>query len=282
MSIPIPLKENVFLKLTKALNDELVTEGGLKLYLDATYNPEWNATVTGKVASLPKNISKKSEHILSQLYVGDEVCFSYAVVADVSFSSSGAMFERVTEDNPYRQQFKNGKGETINITALAGKISKKWVGTHHDKYGRFSGDGIEGTEGQMENWLSKFPMGKNQKMAYKNLIAHEKQNFWKVAATHVFAKKAGKEIIALGDRVICKPIEMDIPRLQMELKGIKMPNGNVKARFYDRAKVISGGKDMGLKKGSVISFEPHFVEKYKAWGEEYFIIKKSRILGKWA
>lgn len=281
MSSIKPIKENVFLKLNKALQDEIITEGGLKLYLDPNYNPEWNATVTGKIAELPKKIPSKHKHIYDQLKVGDEVCFSYAVVSDRTFASAGAMFQQTTEDNPYRRQFKNGAGETINIMAIDGKISKIWIGTHHDKYGRFSGNGFQGTEGQMENWLSKFPMGKNQKVVYKNLISYDKQNLWKVGVQNIFAKKVKNEVVAIGDRVICKPIEQDVSRETLALHNLTVPNGNVKIRFYDRAKVISGGKELGLKKGSVASFDERFLEKYEIWGKEYFIIKQSRIMGKW-
>jgi len=275
-----PIKSTVFLKLDKALQDEIITEGGIKFYLSPEYNPEWNATVTGKIKNLPKLVEQKNKHILSQLNIEDEVCFSYSVVADRKFGSTGALFQQVTEDNPYRKEFKNGVGEKIMAVAVNGKISKIWIGTYHDKYGQFV-HGFQGTENQLEKWLSQFQFGKNQKMTYKNLLSYQAESFWKVDFANIFAKKKGKNIVALGDRVICKPVEKEVSREFLKLNGIDIPASSVKLRYYDRATVVSGGEKIGLKKGDVISFEERFLEKYNIWQQEFFVIKERRIQGKW-
>ena len=44
---------DILLHLDKKFQDEIITESGIKLYIDTRFNSEWHATVVGEVAALP-------------------------------------------------------------------------------------------------------------------------------------------------------------------------------------------------------------------------------------
>jgi co-chaperonin GroES (HSP10) len=266
---------HVLVEMEAPLVEEIILNGGLKLFIDGSYNVEWNCTVTGKVVGSPK--------FMSNLSAGDEVAFSYSVVADTTFGTAGDYFKPTTEGNDYCQRFVDSYGNTLSITALPpvfGKFKKIWVGLLVDKYGQHL-DGSQGDESTVKRWMSQFKFSGVQDLKYKNLIDVDGFVFWKAMPTDIYAKKVGDEIVAVGDRVICKPIETDI-KYRMELEsGIKLPAQSVKMRYYDRAEVISGGEEIGLKKGDIVSFDEKYVEKYDFWDKHYFIIKTKRIDGIW-
>jgi hypothetical protein len=280
MSTPKPIK-NVFCTLDKALNDEIIFDSGVKLYLDPSYNPEWNATVSGKVYALPLNPDKEYLTMMESLSLGDEIAFSYRVVSDVRVSAGQAAFTEITKDSPYYKRFTNAKGEWITFVAMQGIIDKIWVGTYVDKFGDLI-DGVQGSEHEAERWLSQFNFTTDNKLTHQNLIEFsEDVDFWNVKPSEIFAKKVGDEIVAIGDRVILEPIDVTVDTSKARLVFTNVPEGSdIKIRFYDRAVVISGeGEDW--KKGDVVGFEEKYVEKYNLWGKDYFLIKKKRIHGKW-
>jgi co-chaperonin GroES (HSP10) len=77
--------DNYIIQLDKAFQDEITTPGGLKLYIDTKFSPEWNTTAIGKIVSLPSRLSKRPE--LSGKVIegaeGEEVIISYMVVFDM-------------------------------------------------------------------------------------------------------------------------------------------------------------------------------------------------------
>lgn len=77
--------DNYIIKLDKAFQDEITTPGGLKLYMDTHYSPEWNTTVTGTIVSLPNRLSKRPElrGKVIEGAEGEEVIISYMVVYDM-------------------------------------------------------------------------------------------------------------------------------------------------------------------------------------------------------
>jgi hypothetical protein len=60
-----------------------------------------------------------------------------------------------------------------------------------------------------------------------------------------------------------------------------LPFQTVELRYVDRAVMVSGGEELGFKKGDILSFDPTYLEKYNLFGKEYYLIKKRRIQGKW-
>lgn len=268
----------VLLSIDKPIQDEIVTEGGLKLFLAGDYDKAWNATVTAKIVALPTKCDPKHKKILDNLSVGDEVAISYLVCADLHFKSDAHRFMPVTEGNDLMREWINGYSEKLRVYALPGKISKIWVGVLQDKYNNLV-DGMQGTESQMNRWLSQFEMGKTDSYSFMNFFEYEGEDLWKCDLTDIFAKKVDGHLVAVGDKVICKPVEEDVPE---DVKRSLNHDGDLKIRYQDRGRVISGGREKGLKKDQVISFNPMFLEKYKFFNKDYYLVSESRVLGIWS
>lgn len=276
MQIPI---NQVLLKVDKALNDEIVTDGGLKLYLDPTFSKEWNAAVTATIFEIPAKVSKKDKRFLSQISIGDEVAMSFQVVADLEFKGDGDRFMATTEDNPHQQEYANGKGEWLRCYALPTRkgINKAtWVGVYSNKRGEFI-DGCQGSESDLARWKSQFPFGKTDIYNHRNLFSYNDNNYWKADPDQIFAKKVNGHVVAVGNRIICKPIDEDVPR---EKNDLIIRTQSIKLRYQDRARVISSTRK-DIKKDYIISFRPMDIEKYTLWGQEYYLINERFVQGVW-
>jgi hypothetical protein len=77
------------------------------------------------------------------------------------------------------------------------------------------------------------------------------------------------------------PVEENIKERIEIIEGKILPYQSVKVRYQDRGKIISGGEDLGLKKGDIVAFDQKYLERYKFWGKDYYLIKKHRISGLW-
>jgi hypothetical protein len=274
-----PLNQ-LLLRVDKALNDELITDSGIKLYLDPTYRKEWTAAVTATVTALPIKSVKKDVATLNQLSVGDEVAMSYMVVSDLEFKGDGLRFAETTEENRYVQEYANGKGDRIRCYALPsrkGLADTIWVGAYTDKFGNLI-DGVQGTEKELERWKSQFEFGKTDIYNHINLFSYKGSDHWKCSPSQVFAKRVDGHIVAIGDRIICTPVEEDVPaavKLSLNYKD------DVKIRYQDRGVVLASA-DKRIKKGYTVSFKPGFCEKYTLWGKDYFLIKNRYVEGIWS
>jgi len=273
----------VFLSLEKSLQDEIILNGGLKLYLDPTYQVEWNATVTGKVAGIPKHPTGDCKEVCDKIKIGDEIAFSYRIVSDRCFPSASDYFVPLFEPLPDRKEFRNQKGDSIKVVAMPpvhGKFNKIWVGLLNTRTGKYL-DGCQGNEHDVDNWLSKFKFSGVQTMAFNNLLNVNKQELWRCPFTEILAKRRYDKIIAVNDRVICEPIIEDIKhRIELETATL-LPYQDVKMEYIDRAKLISGGTEMGFREGDIVSFDSRYGEKYSLWGNNYLLIKKKRLQGRW-
>lgn len=270
----------VLIKIKEALQSELITDSGLRLYFDGSYRREWTSSVVGTVVALPLKMSAKEKKIAGSLKVGDEICFSYRVVADFEFKGDGQRFMPATEDNPYTKEFISGQGERISMYALPkrkGLIGSMWVGMYLDKKRNLI-SGQQGTEEEVQRWMSQFQFGKTDEYTFNNFFEFEGEQYWKANLEDIFAKKVRGHLVAVGNRVICRPIEEDVPD---EVKKSMGYMGDVKIRHQNKAKVLTGGKEKGVKKDEVISFNPQFCEKYNFYGKDYFLVNQNFILGKW-
>lgn len=272
MPKPITPLGTVFLCVDRVLNDEIITNGGVKLYLDPSWNPEWNASVTGVVAAIPANCH-------TNIDIGDEVAFSYTVIADRT-STKKDFFQPTFQPTPFYQRFINGKGDKLTIVAMNGAVSKFWVGTLVNKFNDFI-DGIQGTESDAQRWVSQFSFSSNADMKFNNLFNFNGKDYWKASLDDVFAKRVKGKIVSISDRIICEPIEVDIKHKVELFEGKKLPYQDVKVRYMDRGKVISGGEDISVKAGDIVSFEEKYLERYEFWSKKYFLIKSKRVNGIW-
>lgn len=271
----------VLLKIEKALQDEIITDSGLKFYLDPTYKKEWTATVVGTVVGLPIKAYGHNKDVISKLKIGDEVCISYRVVADFSFKGDGYRFMQTTEDNPYHKEFINGNGEWVKKYALpkrSGLVGVTWVGVHTDKYSNYI-DGVQGTESDVDRWMAQFPFGKTDDYTFNNFFSYKGKDYWRCNIDDVFAISVNGKLTAVGDKVIGRYVEEDVPD---EIKKSILYSGEVKIRYQDRLRVLTGGESLGLVKNNTVGIIPGHLQKYTFYGKEYYLVKTSSITGKWS
>lgn len=279
MAKPRPLNQ-VLLTIPQALTEELITDSGLSLYIDPSFNKNWQAAVTATIADLPIKVQPQHKYIFDSLKVGDEVAISYRIVSEFTFDSDSGQFMQATEDNPHIREFVNGRGEWVKAYALpkrSGLPGIMWCATYTNSKRQFI-DGIQGDESEVERWLSQFPFGKTDRYQFNNYFEFQGKDYWKADLDDLFAVKRKGHWVAVSDRVICKPIDEKVPDpyLIAEHKG-----HDVKIRHTDRARVITGGKEKGIKKDSIVSFDPRHLEKYTFDNKEFYLIKESMINGTW-
>jgi len=280
MPIPTPINK-LLVSIEAEFVDKITTDSGFTLYLDPTYEKNYNVTSVGTVVSVSQYHKPEYDSVASKLSPNDKIAFSYKVVSDFTFASDKAQFMDVSgHDNPFVKKYTNPQGEWLLIRAIPKAIGKLWVGVYQNKKLEVI-DGMQGTESDLNRWLAQFSMGKTDRYVFNNLVDIDGESYWKCNYPEIFAKKVGDEWEAIGDRVMLKPIEIDYTDQIRKLNNIELPDNMVKARFYDRAEVYSGGEDLGLKKGDVVSFEEKYLEKYNFEEQAFFLIKKRRINGLW-
>lgn len=270
----------VLLRIEKAFQEELTTDSGLKLFLDPSYSKNWYCAVTATIAELPIKYNSKDKKIIDSLKVGDEVGVSYRIVSDFAFRGDSEQFMQTTEDNPHLKEFVNAKGEWVRMYALpkrAGTDGHIWVGVHLNSRMELI-DGKQGDEEEVYRWMSQFPFGKTDIYTFNNFFEYEGSDYWKCDPDDIFAKKVKGHLVAVGNRIICKPIEHDVPQ---EALIAQHRGHNVKIRYTDRARVLSGGKEKGIKKDDTISFDPKILERYEFFGKPYYLVNQDFVLGKW-
>lgn len=275
MPTPVPLNGFVLIEIEQTLIDTITTDSGFKLYLAPEFNYEENVSITGKIAVLPRNYK-------GELSVGSEIAFSYKVVSDRIFPSKSDHFVPIADDmNNACRIWYNHKGEKLRMMAHQGAISIFWVGTYFDKNGVFQ-YGTQGDESHVERWMhNNFKFGNCENFIFKHKFTVDNKDYWKCSIENIFAKKEGDEIISLGDRLICKSIDIPIDQRQLKEAGIDLPQSMVQVRLYDRAVVMSGGEKLGYKRGDIVSFEEKYCEKYELFGHKLFMIKERRVNGAW-
>lgn len=264
----------VFLKLDRALQEEIITEGGIKLFLQPEYNVEWNAVVTGIVAGIPINCNK-------DIKLGDEVAFSYKVISDRTFGKGGDYYMPIGAVSPVKQKYTNSAGNQLIIQqfpAMYGKFNNFWAGCLLDKRGEVL-DGTQGTESEVERWKSQFSFSNNHDLKFMNLFEFNGQDYWRADMDLIFAKRVKGIPVSVSDRVIMSVVETNVKHKIELIHGKPIPYNDVKMRYIDRGCVVSGGENIGLKKGDIAGFNPDFCEKYNLWGKNYFLVKERRING---
>lgn len=275
--------EHAFVHVEKAFEDEINTPSGLKLYLDASYDKANHVSVVGKIAALPISPKGIGKRISKQLNVGDEVCFSYRVCADIEHLVTDGYFTEITNpDEKYLKRWTNAKQEWITKAAMRTSTNAiQWTGVHTDVYGDVV-SGEVGSESRVDRWLSKFAFSNEDRYKFRNLLGLEGQDVWKVRLDEIFAKKTEDGILPVGDKLLLKPIDIDVKHRIEIMRGIHIPAKSVVERWYDRATLLHDFAPFDLKKGDIVAFQEQYIEKYDFYGEAYFLLKVSRVIGKWS
>lgn len=277
---------SILVSVDKALNDEIITNGGIKFYIDPTYNPEWNVSVTGKVSALPKHPKGANADKIKELKIGDEVAFSYSVISEMRFSENPELFVETTEGSDYFKKFENSKGKQITVVAYDGAISKRWACVLFDKEAGVLDGRDNISEAEKDRWLAQFSFGSTQDYRFRNLIEIDNgdggsNDYWNVDMTNILAVKRGDDVVSVSDFVITKPIVQDATSAYNLINGVNLPPMMVAFELTDRAEVVDEYKEIGLSKGDIVSTEDCYICRYDLWGQKYFLINKKRVLGKW-
>lgn len=74
----------IFVSIESRFNEEIVTDNGLKLYMDSSFNPEENSTTVGIVAGIPSKHDTKNFLPDFQFNVkhGDKLYFNFNITID--------------------------------------------------------------------------------------------------------------------------------------------------------------------------------------------------------
>ena len=151
------------LEIPKPVQDEILLGGGLKLYMDASWRPEWHATTQGTVAYLPRHITNVS--------AGEEVAISYYVIAARTYPSYDHSFFPTIEGSRYWLQWRNGKGQWLTKRALPTPTrSLAWVAFLQDDRMAIIDDGVQGSESDVDRYLSQFSFGDTGTFQYTNQL----------------------------------------------------------------------------------------------------------------
>jgi hypothetical protein len=209
--------------------------------------------------------------------VGEEVAISYSVIADRTWPDSSHTFYPISDNNPYLKKWKNNQGLWLHKTALplrTGAII--WAVTVTDDRINLI-DGAQGSEKDADRFLAQFSFEDTGKYKHTNQLDLNGKIYWKCEKMNIFAKRVNGNVVSVTDRVILEPVAEDWTE-RYRIQGLlHHPNDKVQGMYLDRGKVVSGGQSIGLEQGDIAGFEPRFCEKYTLWGNEYFLVKESRI-----
>ena len=117
----------------------------------------------------------------------------------------------------------------------------------------------------------------NQSPVYKNLVVINGEEYWKVDMCDLFFNiTENDEIEMVTDHVLLSmfPVEHSVKNTSGLLINQKVPEhlGIVKA--------LPNNKNLSVRVGDTVCFEPRFVQKYNILGQEHMIIQTHRLLAK--
>jgi len=300
MNVPTCIQNKILVEIDSKFQQEIVTSNGLKLYKDASFRPEWSATIKGKVVSVPQklNIGGGRDSIYPQrpfieqkVKAGDEIIFSYLVVMDrVGEDNKEERFEEEPHEkygNPRLTVWKNPKGLKIARHYLNNDV---WEVVVVDTNTKECIDAVQGGENDMENMLGKYIKSQNVKFNYKNILPCEKNgewvDYWMVDYAQVFGIKREDEYEMVGGHIMLDPIKE--PKNKTHEQGIIELVGSIEyekdnvaiGRIKSIAEPLKNKKSIGVKKGDKVIIDSRFLEKYEIDGSDVWITNHDRLLYK--
>lgn len=259
---------HVLVTIESKFDDKIVFEDGTVLYKAAELDLNWNVTVTGIVSATCQKVNLKS---------GDEIAFSYQVIAAKKWSDSDEVFQIASEKSNEFTEYIDGKGRRLR--KIKSYFYRKWDGILLNKDFTPISFRLGGSESEVDRWLSQFKFS-DSKGTFKNCIDFHEQEYWKVTIPNIIAKKEGEEIKMMGSELLCEPLLQDITKTMEIAEGIVLPEGYAKLKYDNTGVLTHDYEALGLKTGDILSFEEKYGAKYKLWGKDYVIVKKDRVLGK--
>lgn len=290
MSTPVCIQNHILVELSKAFQDEIISDGGLRFYKDTTFRPEWSVTISGKVASVPLKLTFGDGNgqtfdpirpgITQIIKVGDEIIFSYLVVMNRTTTDNiGEVFELQKKKDPYTTVWKNPNGlELVRIyqnndhyeVGLFDTKTKEWV------------DRIKGFEKDVESFMGKYMPTENTFFNYGNLLPYENHDYWKVDYPSAIAIKREDGYEMIGEYVLLEPIHE--PLRVTEQGVLEVYNMEQSKDYKATAKIVSiaepiNGK-LSAKPNDIIVTDIRYVEKYEIDGHDYWVTRQKYLLGK--
>ncbi|MBS1730639.1 MAG: hypothetical protein JSS67_07650 [Bacteroidetes bacterium] len=265
---------SILLSLSKPFQDELITESGLKLFIDPTYQPEWNATTTAKIEYVPKSLKEMG------LKKGDDVAISFRVVSSREYyASSDSDFMPTTTGSELFREWVNHKNQ--RLTAICFMKYTGFVecsGFFSDNDGLI--DSINGSQNNIEKWLTQFSFSKPEGFKFNNIVEIDGAALWRARASDILAKKDGDTITPLTSSIMGMPIDIDLTQRVKIVNGVSLPDNSVNGRFSDRCIAVVGYPDYGIDEGDILMFDKEYVQEYTLWGKDYFFIPPEFVHGK--
>ena len=294
MAAPSCILNNILVELPKAFQDEIITDGGLTLFKDTTFRPEWNVTISGKVASVPDRLTigdggnhsfyPERPDINTIVKVGDEIIFSYIVVMNrVITDNVGEVFERDKPIDPFITTWTNSDRLRIFRVYLNGDKwecglfdlkTKKWI------------DRVRGGEATSEAFISKYMVSENYGYAYKNMLPYGGHDYWKVDYINAIAvKKKDGSFDMIGDYVLVEPIREPRRGLEQGLIEVHViaqeEDYKATGRIISIGEPLKGQPKLSAKPNDTIYTDIRYVEKYEIDGHDYWVVRQKYLLAKY-
>lgn len=271
----------------------MILDGGVKLFKDTTFRPEWNVTISGKVASVPLSLTMGDGRIHS-LYPdrpdinqvvqpGDEIIFSYLVVMNRALTDNvGDVYEKDKITDPYITTWTNPK--RLRIFRFYLNNDKYECGLWDLKTQQWL-DRVKCNERGVEDFLSKYMPTQHAEFNYKNILPYEGKEYWKVDYINAIAiKRKDGNFDMVGEYVLVEPIRE--PRRGYEQGLIEVYNLEQDKDYRAIGRVISIGEPLkgkvklSVKPNDTIVTDIRYVEKYEIDGHDYWIVRQKYIHGK--
>ena len=292
MSVPSFIQNHILVELPKAFQDEIISDGGLRLYKDTTFRPEWSTTVQGKVASTPKSLTMGGGNnsidpdrpLIKQIVKeGDEIVFNYLVVMNRGQTENvGDIFTREDPINPFTTVWSNPNG--LQIVRIYLMNNKYEIGLFDTKSKTWA-ERIKGNESDVESFLGKYMPTQNVNYNYRNIFTYEGKDYWKVDYSNAIAiKRADGSYEMIGEFVLIEPIRE--PRRGTYQGVIEIYNIEQDTDYRAIGKVVSiglpleGEKPLSIKQNDTIVTDIRYVEKYEIDGHDYWVVRQKYIYGK--
>jgi hypothetical protein len=273
---PVSPQNKIIVCFEKKYQDEIKTASGISFFKDTTFAPEWNATLTGRVESVPRRITIPG--IRPEVEPGDEIAFSYWVVENkYPRPDSDDTFWEDSEPSSYNKHYTNKLKQSLSIQFMS---KREAVGLFLDQSDELI-EGCHGSPAKVEKWMSGFHFVRGDDMIYTNLLHHEDQEFWMVDYQEAIAVKREGKIIMIGGNVLLEPqeehftYEMDHERHLHLMAKIEYGVSTI----AHIGKPLANSPDLYLWPGDRVHFNQRYVQKYEVWGKHYLLIPQNRILG---
>lgn len=119
---------------------------------------------------------------------------------------------------------------------------------------------------------------------HMNLLEHDNQGYWLIDYSTILFCKRDEHIIMIGGHTLVEPC-----REKTQHNGfLLLPDYMRDRKRLDKGIVIAIGDPLldkvpvDVKPLDVIAFDEKYVQQYKFWNKDYFIVKQDRILAKYA